>query len=262
MEGDLHLATLSRLPEHVREVQGPLASAGAHRDLERQLPPLPDRPRRGVPRAPRHRRARAAGDQGPRGPAAADGPAVAGLRDRRGRAQPVERRRRSSAGSGIEDVAGRLRGHARLRATRSAAEARAIGAVCGGVRIWSLYVPNGRKVDDPHYVYKLDWLARLREAARDWLGEDTALVGDWNIAPHGRGRLRHGGVRQGLDPRDARRSARPSRPSSTTGTSTWCGRTRPARTSTPTGTTTGSASSATAACASTSSSARRRSPAG
>ena len=64
-----------------------------------------------------------------------------------------------------------------------AAEARAIGAVCGGVRIWSLYVPNGRKVDDPHYVYKLDWLGRLRDAARDWLGEDTALVGDWNIAP-------------------------------------------------------------------------------
>jgi exodeoxyribonuclease-3 len=62
-------------------------------------------------------------------------------------------------------------------------EARAIGAVCGGVRVWSLYVPNGRKVDDPHYVYKLDWLARLREAARAWRAEDTALVGDWNIAP-------------------------------------------------------------------------------
>jgi exodeoxyribonuclease-3 len=64
-----------------------------------------------------------------------------------------------------------------------AAESRALGAVCGGVRLWSLYVPNGRKVDDPHYVYKLDWLARLRAAARDWLAEDTALVGDWNIAP-------------------------------------------------------------------------------
>ena len=62
-------------------------------------------------------------------------------------------------------------------------EARAIGATCGGVRVWSLYVPNGRKVDDPHYVYKLDWLARLREAARCWQGGDTALVGDWNIAP-------------------------------------------------------------------------------
>jgi len=64
-----------------------------------------------------------------------------------------------------------------------AAEARAIGATCGGVRVWSLYVPNGRKIDDPHYVYKLEWLARLREAARGWLDQDVALVGDWNIAP-------------------------------------------------------------------------------
>ncbi len=64
-----------------------------------------------------------------------------------------------------------------------AAEARALGATCGGVRVWSLYVPNGRKPGDPHYVYKLDWLARLREAAREWTGTPTALVGDWNIAP-------------------------------------------------------------------------------
>ncbi|RLV50800.1 exodeoxyribonuclease III [Nocardioides mangrovicus] len=63
------------------------------------------------------------------------------------------------------------------------AEARAIGVTCAGVRIWSLYVPNGRKVDDPHYHYKLDWLARLREAALPWLSGQTALVGDWNIAP-------------------------------------------------------------------------------
>jgi exodeoxyribonuclease-3 len=62
------------------------------------------------------------------------------------------------------------------------AEARALGATCGGVRVWSLYVPNGRKVDDPHYVYKLEWLARLREAAQQMSG-DVALVGDWNIAP-------------------------------------------------------------------------------
>ncbi|QBR93662.1 exodeoxyribonuclease III [Nocardioides euryhalodurans] len=65
----------------------------------------------------------------------------------------------------------------------AAAEARALGATCGGVRVWSLYVPNGRKPDDPHYVYKLDWLARLRDAATGWLGEPTALVGDWNICP-------------------------------------------------------------------------------
>jgi exodeoxyribonuclease-3 len=64
-----------------------------------------------------------------------------------------------------------------------AAESRAIGATCGGVRLWSLYVPNGRKPDDPHYLYKLEWLARLRKAAGEWLGGETALVGDWNICP-------------------------------------------------------------------------------
>lgn len=64
-----------------------------------------------------------------------------------------------------------------------AAESRAIGAVCGGVRVWSLYVPNGRKPDHPHYAYKLDWLSRLRAEAGQWLGEPTALVGDWNICP-------------------------------------------------------------------------------
>lgn len=70
-----------------------------------------------------------------------------------------------------------------------ASEARAIGALVGtangggGVRVWSLYVPNGRKVADPHYVYKLAWLEQLRIAAGDWVGEPTALVGDWNIAP-------------------------------------------------------------------------------
>ncbi len=64
-----------------------------------------------------------------------------------------------------------------------AAEARAIGATVGGIRLWSLYVPNGRKPDDPHYLYKLEWLARLRAAAGTWLDAETALVGDWNICP-------------------------------------------------------------------------------
>lgn len=69
-----------------------------------------------------------------------------------------------------------------------AAEARALGATCGGVRIWSLYVPNGRDLADPHMLYKLEWLARLREAGTAWLDGDPraeiALVGDWNVAPH------------------------------------------------------------------------------
>jgi exodeoxyribonuclease III len=67
------------------------------------------------------------------------------------------------------------------------AEARALGATCGGVRVWSLYVPNGRALQDPHYRYKLDWLGALREAAAGWLAADpgaqVALTGDWNIAP-------------------------------------------------------------------------------
>ncbi|NNH75551.1 exodeoxyribonuclease III [Nocardia uniformis] len=66
-------------------------------------------------------------------------------------------------------------------------EARAIGATCGGVRVWSLYVPNGRALADPHYTYKLEWLAALRDNGTDWLAQDPAaqiaLVGDWNIAP-------------------------------------------------------------------------------
>jgi exodeoxyribonuclease-3 len=69
----------------------------------------------------------------------------------------------------------------------AAAEARALGATCGGVRVWSLYVPNGRALGDPHYTYKLDWLAALRDTAASWLCDDPtaqiALVGDWNIAP-------------------------------------------------------------------------------
>ncbi|WP_281966379.1 exodeoxyribonuclease III [Serinicoccus marinus] len=66
-------------------------------------------------------------------------------------------------------------------------EARALGATCGGVRVWSLYVPNGRSLEDPHLDYKLAWLEALRAAGSDWLTADPdariALVGDWNIAP-------------------------------------------------------------------------------
>ncbi len=66
-------------------------------------------------------------------------------------------------------------------------EARAIAATCAGVRVWSLYVPNGRALDDPHMPYKLEWLRALKEDAQGWLAADPqaqiALVGDWNIAP-------------------------------------------------------------------------------
>lgn len=66
-------------------------------------------------------------------------------------------------------------------------EARALGATVGDLRLWSLYVPNGRSLDDPHYAYKLDWLARLEEHARQELVANPqlalALMGDWNVAP-------------------------------------------------------------------------------
>jgi len=68
-----------------------------------------------------------------------------------------------------------------------AAEARALAATCDGVQVWSLYVPNGRALGDPHVDYKLAWLASLRVAAQSWLSEDPeaqiSLTGDWNIAP-------------------------------------------------------------------------------
>jgi exodeoxyribonuclease-3 len=61
-------------------------------------------------------------------------------------------------------------------------EARAVSATCGGVRIWSVYVPNGREPDSDHYKYKLEWLAALREQVA--AGSDAVMVcGDVNIAP-------------------------------------------------------------------------------
>jgi exodeoxyribonuclease III len=61
-------------------------------------------------------------------------------------------------------------------------EARAVSALCGGIRVVSVYVPNGRTPDSDHYRYKLAWLASLREmVARD--PEATIVCGDMNIAP-------------------------------------------------------------------------------
>jgi exodeoxyribonuclease III len=87
---------------------------------------------------------------------------------------------------GLEDVACGFPGQPTW-GDPAQAEARAIAATCGGVRVWSLYVPNGRQLGDPHLAYKLDWLERLREAGASWLADDPAsqiaLVGDWNVAP-------------------------------------------------------------------------------
>jgi exodeoxyribonuclease III len=61
-------------------------------------------------------------------------------------------------------------------------EARAVSATCGGIRVYSVYVPNGRVPGSDHYAYKLAWLAALRDAVA--AGPSEALVcGDMNIAP-------------------------------------------------------------------------------
>ena len=63
-------------------------------------------------------------------------------------------------------------------------EARAISAVCGGIRFYSIYVPNGRTPDDPHYTYKLSWLAALRTALAPQAAAGPLVVaGDFNVAP-------------------------------------------------------------------------------
>ncbi|MBX3027841.1 exodeoxyribonuclease III [bacterium] len=65
------------------------------------------------------------------------------------------------------------------------AEARMIAATCGGVRVVSIYAPNGRAVDSPFYRAKLAWFDRLArwlaEAARP--DEPLAVGGDFNVAP-------------------------------------------------------------------------------
>lgn len=67
-------------------------------------------------------------------------------------------------------------------------EARLVSATCGGVRISSVYVPNGRSLDDPHYVYKLAWMKRLSEHLRvnESASADVIVTGDFNIAPDDR----------------------------------------------------------------------------
>ena len=66
-------------------------------------------------------------------------------------------------------------------------EPRAIGATCGGVRVWSVYCPNGREPGHDHYNYKLEWFKALTKTAAAELTASPALpfavIGDFNIAP-------------------------------------------------------------------------------
>jgi exodeoxyribonuclease-3 len=63
-------------------------------------------------------------------------------------------------------------------------QARLIAGVVDGVRVASVYVPNGQAVGSDKYAYKLAWLAGLRR----WLdrhdrAQPLVIGGDWNIAP-------------------------------------------------------------------------------
>jgi exodeoxyribonuclease III len=87
---------------------------------------------------------------------------------------------------GLDDV---TRGLTDQPTFEGVVEPRAIGATCGGVRVWSLYVPNGRTVGSPHFAYKLEFLTAVAHQAateRRSLGAAApyALLGDWNVAPH------------------------------------------------------------------------------
>ena len=83
---------------------------------------------------------------------------------------------------GLEDVVRGLPGEPQFD---GATEARAIGATCGGVRVWSVYVPNGREPANPHYQYKLEWLEVLRAHVATELAAERpfAVMGDFNVAP-------------------------------------------------------------------------------
>jgi exodeoxyribonuclease-3 len=62
-------------------------------------------------------------------------------------------------------------------------EARAVSATCGGIRVFSVYVPNGREPGSEHYQYKLAWLAALRETLSAGGPKAMVVCGDMNVAP-------------------------------------------------------------------------------
>src|SRR5512134_572385 len=67
-------------------------------------------------------------------------------------------------------------------------EARIVSATCGGVRVASVYVPNGRSPDHEQYQFKLEWLDLLHRHLADACdaGADVVVCGDFNVAPDDR----------------------------------------------------------------------------
>ena len=89
--------------------------------------------------------------------------------ERGGPAQPRGAGRRGGGFGAVEDTHG----------------CRFVAATCAGIRVHSVYVPNGRSLDDEFYQFKLDWLARLRTVLDETCppGSAVAVCGDFNVAP-------------------------------------------------------------------------------
>jgi len=118
-----------------------------------------------------------AADAFPRDAVAALGYEVAALGDGRWNGVAILSR------VGLEDVVFNLDDQPEFE---DSVEPRAIGATCGGVRVWSVYVPNGREPDHAHFGYKLAWFDALKKTAERELQETSlpyAIIGDFNVAP-------------------------------------------------------------------------------
>ena len=77
------------------------------------------------------------------------------------------------------------RGFAERGETSEPAECRLISATCDGVRVMSVYVPNGRAVESEHFQAKLAFLHDLRRHLDATCDPSDAVVlcGDFNVAP-------------------------------------------------------------------------------
>lgn len=62
-------------------------------------------------------------------------------------------------------------------------QARVISAMIAGVRVYSVYAPNGQAVGSPAYQYKLEWYRRLRDCLHRQGETDFLVCGDFNVAP-------------------------------------------------------------------------------
>jgi exodeoxyribonuclease-3 len=64
-------------------------------------------------------------------------------------------------------------------------QSRLVAATVKGVRIISVYAPNGQAVGSPAYQYKLEWFSRLRKYldSREKPEGRLVICGDWNVAP-------------------------------------------------------------------------------